>query len=789
LTDRSTSVAPAGVPEIGDPSKVLVRPPIPPRYALLLLFLVVDAVLVVGPFYALRYADGPHGTPERAAFLAAAAGAALLFGFVAAARAEGRGRAPWFFLLGHVGLPVAFAAAAAGADRAAPVVLGAWRFVAADVALFCCAATSLCGAALAAFLTRGSPRVPAAPGRATAAICRAAAGFGDLRVGIALMVAIALVIAGGTLVEDRFGAKAAQALVYRAPWFGALFFAGGVSMLCATFRKSPFRLEQAGWLTVHAGLAAAVVGAMTSFLSSVEGELTLAEGETKDSFTLSTQTRLDVDEFAAGPAGSSASGAVLRAVADFDVNPAVTEPERAYALPGLRGGRRLSLVVDRYYASAEPVAAWRDDGPTDRRGVELALTTGAGASRTLRLDERGEREIELPFGERGLTLTLFRAPPALYDALLRKGPAAGRGVVVVTAADGRDVLTVPVEPPADARPDGRPARIDRTYSLPESDVRIRLGDYCDNLRVAAGGKELADASPGNPLNPAVEVAIAGAAGEDRHHALAFFPERPPPGGAFTDGRKLPYRVSYRFEPAVELPGPGLLFAAVGDDLRWVYVAASGERVGGVVAEGAALALPVPGFALRATKLFRRLRATEEYAFKGYRGERQAIRVRIDGASDAPEPAWIPLGRRATLEAGGRTFVVAWSPATRALGFSLQLHDFRRDFYPGSSEESSFESYCRLTHPRTHPAGADVKIDMNRPLRLDGWRLFQARFGGDGRSTTLQVNRDPGLAILYPAFAVVLAGLAAVFFLKEPLRRRRLATERVQESPAPCGGAS
>ena len=63
---------------------------------------------------------------------------------------------------------------------------------------------------------------------------------------------------------------------------------------------------------------------------------------------------------------------------------------------------------------------------------------------------------------------------------------------------------------------------------------------------------------------------------------------------------------------------------------------------------------------------------------------------------------------------------------------------------------------------------NVKIDMNHPLRLDGWRLFQSRF--DARSakeeTVLQVNRDPGLSVTYPACVVLLLGLVIVFTQKK-----------------------
>jgi hypothetical protein len=88
------------------------------------------------------------------------------------------------------------------------------------------------------------------------------------------------------------------------------------------------------------------------------------------------------------------------------------------------------------------------------------------------------------------------------------------------------------------------------------------------------------------------------------------------------------------------------------------------------------------------------------------------------------------------------------------------------------------------HPTKFPEGEDIKIDMNHPLRIDGWRLFQSRFDEAARPglperTILQVNRDPGLALTYPACAVVLLGLIVVLFMKKTLLllRRKLEAER------------
>jgi hypothetical protein len=192
---------------------------------------------------------------------------------------------------------------------------------------------------------------------------------------------------------------------------------------------------------------------------------------------------------------------------------------------------------------------------------------------------------------------------------------------------------------------------------------------------------------------------------------------------------------------------------------------------------------MPFLKLVPREVFRKVRVEESYSFEGFEARFPVIRITPSWNGVAGLPLWLPLGQSTVFEHDGRQFVVSWQSTSRALGFSLTLHDFHRDFHPGSRTPATFESYLRLVHPAKYPGGEDIKIDMNHPLRLDGWRLFQSRFDEGARPgmperTILQVNRDPGLALTYPACAVVLLGLIVVLFMKKTLLllRRKLESE-------------
>jgi hypothetical protein len=352
---------------------------------------------------------------------------------------------------------------------------------------------------------------------------------------------------------------------------------------------------------------------------------------------------------------------------------------------------------------------------------------------------------------------------------------------VVRNSSGTAVLTLPVVPEGVERPAGAPAPLRTAGKIPGTDLDVKLVSYYDNMRSDRMKHGPIDASPGNPQNPVVMLEISGPLGIDRHAAIAYREDQDS-SAASSDALKYPYTVSYETEPRIELPGPQLLLADARGRMTWIFVSSSGERTSGEVTPGTDLPLPMPAFKVRPVAIYRHLRVEEGYEFRGYKAdhpEKQVIRLSMSDGPVTAAPLWLRLGSRRTIAVGDRSFTVSWGPTIKPMGFSLKLNKFHRDFYPGSTEESSFESYCRLVHPVKFPRGEDIKIDMNHPLRLDGWRLFQSRFGGDGRTTILQVNRDPGLVITYPACAVVLLGLVVVFFMKRTLllKRRTLEARR------------
>lgn len=112
--------------------------------------------------------------------------------------------------------------------------------------------------------------------------------------------------------------------------------------------------------------------------------------------------------------------------------------------------------------------------------------------------------------------------------------------------------------------------------------------------------------------------------------------------------------------------------------------------------------------------------------------------------------------------------------TAGLPFSLTLKKFTIDYYPGSKDPRDYRSDVEVD-------GEPAVISMNKILKKDGYRFFQADYDEDLSGSILAVSRDPaGVLVTYAGYLLLLLSMIAFFFEKNSGFRRAL---RRLNSPA------
>jgi hypothetical protein len=118
----------------------------------------------------------------------------------------------------------------------------------------------------------------------------------------------------------------------------------------------------------------------------------------------------------------------------------------------------------------------------------------------------------------------------------------------------------------------------------------------------------------------------------------------------------------------------------------------------------------------------------------------------------------------SVNIGGERWTLALSHRRWQMPFSLRLDDFRRELYPGTGKPKAFESDVTK-----YQGGAEqsIRISMNKPLRKDGYTVFQSGFRepmrpGDAWWSTFSIVRNPADDVPLWSCFVFTAGLLMHF---------------------------
>lgn len=114
-----------------------------------------------------------------------------------------------------------------------------------------------------------------------------------------------------------------------------------------------------------------------------------------------------------------------------------------------------------------------------------------------------------------------------------------------------------------------------------------------------------------------------------------------------------------------------------------------------------------------------------------------------------------------VRAGGETergWLLARFPGFPPLGLSRTLRSGRIVFLDRGSER--VQSYAsEVTILRDGAPAAKGRIEVNRPLRIGGWKVYQSTYDRTGwQWSGLEFVRDPGVPFVYCGFALLALGV-------------------------------
>jgi hypothetical protein len=551
---------------------------------------------------------------------------------------------------------------------------------------------------------------------------RIARFLGSINLAVPVLVFVAAALAWGTYLESAHNVKVARAAVYGSWWFIGLMGLTCVSLVFAVITRYPWKRKHIGFMTVHAGLIALIVGGFWSLFGRIEGQLPLDAGTQSNVITTDTE---QVE--------------LLRHI-NGEFQPVATSTLE-YGKNTLTIGTTKLEILARWENSREE-AYVVDDAEAPLRAVQLSIDPprmGPSVDNTWVGEETHGAS---PAIEKGIRI---RVLPAGQEWTKTQGVTTGYLFVAG----------------------------DKEAPVPAEGQEIIPGWKVESIRrfqhAMVTGAGLQEAGNGAD-NPAIEVTIADTSGSrEQHRAFLNFPDMvmgKPLAGEARSGLKLIAR------PQDTTGGETLVIYGTPPALKVAYIApdnASQEF------ETAALTAPwsfkAGNHSITISQQFTHARAASRLVQAPKSNEnRPALVVRVSSNSDFRLPtsdfeATPLLWRQPTplpieVAEGQDPVMVRFGPRLVQLPFTVKLTQFRKRDYPGTDMAMSYESDVNVTMP--DGATKSQTISMNEPFKGEGWKVYQSGFIGTDVSI-FSIMKDPGLPLTYIGCITLCIGIALTFY--------------------------
>jgi hypothetical protein len=214
----------------------------------------------------------------------------------------------------------------------------------------------------------------------------------------------------------------------------------------------------------------------------------------------------------------------------------------------------------------------------------------------------------------------------------------------------------------------------------------------------------------------------------------------------------------------------------GGVVRYALSSRKAKSVSGVVSVGEKVETPWMGLVLVVDRVRPSVRVERHLTAQPPPAQESrwhpALEVRLERGGRAGAARWIAWGEEQELDdgAGGKARA-SFGDASARLPFQVTLLSFRAEKYPGSTQARSYESRVRVDDPE---AGSFERVvAMNQPLHHRGYTFFQSSYAEGERATSiLSVSRAPGLPLVYGGTALLVVGIAWMFYVKPWLAKRQ-----------------
>ncbi len=603
--------------------------------------------------------------------------------------------------------------------------------------------------------------------------------LGSIKPAIPVLTLVAFAMAWATFIESRENGPVARELVYGSWWFMGLTIWICLALIFAVVVRYPWTKKHTGFIIVHAGLITTIVGGFMSLYGRIEGTMTLKEG------TASNIIERPIREFEMLEIPGAGA---MESVAKMTLS-AIDDRNRGRILPV----EDMTISIVEHWKNATVEQTILDDAARPMEAIEFSTTLNAAQGMVLP---------ETTFDEPRATVgkIQLRVLAANTDWSPTPPDAASE--------DGDDSTNLDESPSNETDPatNTEETAEERLYFLDTSNSELGIpgvgNTIIDNWKVVqkqtfmhaqvgeGGGLVEGDITQNNPALQVVLEHITDGS-QERHIAFARFPDvemmRPIVPGDSASGLRLRYSNP---DALKEISPPADIEHEHEDYDRLVFQHNDGTlkatlvRIDGTTTvfdleavKDGPIEIDLDGQPFYVLRHYSHARAGEKFT-KARESKTSNLPVLLVEVAEGYETQTVQLAWKTPTpvfsEGGGRPVFLRYGPTEYEIPFNIQLDDFRKNDYPGSTMAMEFESDVTWQPVHVHVEGDDhanlpdpktQKIWMNNPLKFDGWKVYQAGFQGD-QISTFSIMNDPGLSMTYLGCIVLCLGILVIFYSRD-----------------------
>ncbi len=580
--------------------------------------------------------------------------------------------------------------------------------------------------------------------------------FSSLKLAVISLVLLAGVLGTATVLESKYGTRAAWVAVYGTPWFAGLLFLLGLNVLCAALSRYPWKPRQTGFVITHLGIITILIGSCLTQRFGVDGNLPVFE-KSQDNEVILNDLSVTLSDEKSGKKQ------------EYKIRESVNAVSRDLLEISLSNSN--SLVVDgfipravlkrKYLANSDRTggSALKIELYNDRFNISEWLYSGNPS--TPSKVNLGPAELSFVNLWSEEELKNFKNPP--------KTKKQGIGFLVLMR-EGKN-FRVPIE-------------IDKTWhSVGGTGLEIKIGRY---LPYAIVEKNQLVNKSNEPVNPAVEFELRrkGDTDTEKHTVFSNFPEFATLHGAskHTGGLGYSVRMISSQAPPKEAMGMvgtsrGELQFALSPQRDKLYYRALG-KTGDLNSEGVVETDKEysTGWMDLKFRIVENLPFASENetpdALDSITGPNDAYTTAVhlveqrDGKKIESSGQWLLENSGKLLSIEGRELFIQYSKNRMTLPFKIYLDKFRVGTDPGTQKAATYQSTVKVRSP-TNENEPVAEISMNEPLHYGGYTFYQASYQleeGKPAVSVFAVNFDPGRWVKYIGSLLMCLGIGIMFWM-------------------------